>query len=167
MDETTGIITGINSPYIFDRYLRDQVTKLWLSEYAEAIYSDAVMVANSLHTADSELFWEKFNSTNGGALARRLYSTVATTPNALASWFEQNGQLKPAIIYTPSTYESGSSLSHLDSSTYFGQGDFLMRSSGTGNVLIQEYQPVDLRVGIVGELALGILNSMGYTVRKV
>ena len=166
MDETTGIITGLNPPYIFDRYLRDQVTKMWLSEYAEAIYSDAAKIASSLSTADSDLFWVKFNLTNGGALARTLYSTLATTPNALVSWFEQNGQLKPATMYTPTTYESGSSFSHLDSPTYYGLHDFVMRSSGTGNVLIQDYQPVDLKVGIIGELVLGILNSMGYTVKK-
>lgn len=60
----------------------------------------------------------------------------------------------PVPLYTPNPWEPGSSVSHLDDSTFFGRNNQLMTAiSGTG-----------LGVRVVSPIELAILQDIGYTV---
>jgi hypothetical protein len=81
---------------------------------------------------------------------------------------------RPLVIYTPDKFSRGSSFSHVDDEVYFGMADYIMRrfevgvliaSSGTPNVLVDEYQPVDRDYGVLGGIAVEVLHSMGYVTR--
>jgi hypothetical protein len=57
--------------------MRDQVTGIWLSTYASAIRADAIAVSERLQTQSTDLWEREFSLTEGAALARLLYKTVA------------------------------------------------------------------------------------------
>lgn len=76
-DHDTNLIDGFQESSIFDKYMRDQVTGVWLCEYADAIRADAVEVSKRLETYDLDVWIAEFSLTEGARLARMLYTTVA------------------------------------------------------------------------------------------
>ena len=69
--------------------------------------------------------------------------------NAVAA---NNGQ--PVVIYSPTTWEEGSSLSHTDDATYVGDNSLMMNSAAD----------VGLSDRILSPIEIGILKELGYEV---
>ncbi|KAJ3390077.1 hypothetical protein HDU92_000668 [Lobulomyces angularis] len=185
----TLIITGLSTSYIYDRFISDQVTGIWMNEYAKAIRFDADSVSKKLNTSDTQKWMSEFLNTNGGNLSRFLFEKVVQSPGSLVNWYFPEGKamnlevlnlqnirdndlpldlffnspnMKPAVLYTPVKYEPGSSLSHLDTGAYDGSPDFVMRSTGTGGVGLDMYSPVSMKYGPIGEIILGLMRGMGW-----
>ncbi|KAI8925301.1 hypothetical protein BC831DRAFT_461494 [Entophlyctis helioformis] len=64
-------------------------------------------------------------------------------------------------MYTPSTYSSGSSLSHIDDRLYAGTSNYLMRPFSTGGSGMDAMRPSS-PTGSIGDAILGIFRNMGY-----
>lgn len=62
----------------------------------------------------------------------------------------------PVPLYTPSPWESGSSMSHLDDNTFFGNKDSLMAATVSRGVSLRVLSPVEL----------AMLQDLGYTVNS-
>lgn len=71
-------------------------------------------------------------------------------PNAVAAY---GG---PVPLYTPSPWESGSSVSHLDDNTFTGGGSVMMNAMTDSGPGIRTLSPVEL----------GVLKDIGYTVKS-
>ena len=87
------------------------------------------------------------------------------TPRGLWSWFPDFDKMqlvsRYVILNTPSKYDGGSSISHMDEKYYTGTTQYLMKPSGTKNVGLDGYIPCN-RLGPLSESILGILRTMGY-----
>jgi hypothetical protein len=79
-NDDTGNIDGFMESSIFDKYMRDQVTGVWLSIYADAIREDARNLSSLLNTRNLDFWISEFSLTEGGRLARLLFTTVAGIP---------------------------------------------------------------------------------------
>lgn len=67
-------ITGFQESGIFDKFMFDQVTRVWLSTYAAAIRADANIVSSRLNTRDKLAWTREFRKTQGARLAELLFS---------------------------------------------------------------------------------------------
>ncbi|RKO91823.1 hypothetical protein BDK51DRAFT_45285 [Blyttiomyces helicus] len=159
-------VEGLSRPFIFNRWMADAAGGAWMREHEATIVSSArASAANNM----SE--WAvRFAATEGAAVAKALYAGVATTPGALRIWYPagRSLELRFAILYTPSNFSVGSSISHLDDTFYGGTGQFLMRPYATGFGILDNIVPRRAAVGNegpgpMGETVLGILRALGYS----
>ncbi|KAI9350905.1 hypothetical protein BDR26DRAFT_816214 [Obelidium mucronatum] len=170
-----GITLG--KSFIYDRTLahvgagenRDGNGGVMMRDYASSMRREAeqiseVMMMESKSSEDFSTEWRKrFIESKAFQLSLNLYSSVATTPMQLVSWYQTGaGEYRYAIIYTPRRYSGGSSLSHLDASVYGGSSEYLMRPFCTSGAGIDGIVPIHRDVGVLGEAVSGILRQMGY-----
>jgi hypothetical protein len=110
------------------------------------LFASFITAADGTNAIGADYAWNtaldpNLTGTNGG-----LYFGGA---NAVAAY---GGQLVP--LYTPNPWESGSSMSHLDDTTFTGSDQQLMNAkTDTG-----------LGVRVLSPIELGLLEDIGYTV---
>lgn len=108
-------------------------------------FDSFVVTSNGTNAIGNDYKWKTaFNSNLTGSNGGLYFGG----PNAVAAY----GGLVP--LYTPNPWQSGSSMSHLDDSTFTGNDEQLMNAiSDTG-----------LGVRELSEVELGILQDLGYTI---
>lgn len=184
---STGVITGFGGLYIFDRLMSDAVNHAWMSDYAAIISQSAANVSRALNTTNEAKWVAAFDKTLGGSIAKILFNMNSVLPESLVYWyptsdffsntnrnkekywktnqasslFRSYPGLKSVVLYTPTVYSSGSSISHVDSILYEGSTEYLMRPYGTPGVSLDAYTPRGA-YGPIGEHVLGILRGMGW-----
>ncbi|KAJ3284002.1 hypothetical protein HK104_010137 [Borealophlyctis nickersoniae] len=160
---------GLQKPYIFNRWLSDATTGVWMKEYEDAIYAAARAALADGNTTDG--WQQRFMASEGWQLGANIMKSVATTPGALRLWFpvrrEEGLGLGYSVLYTPSKFNPGSSFSHLDAQHYDATRQFLMRPYATYGAGVDAILPSDGMVnnegpGPMGEEVLGILRGLGY-----
>jgi hypothetical protein len=110
-------------------------------------FDSFVETSNGTHPIGKTYAWNTAYNTNLTGGAGGLYFGG---PNAVAAY----DGLVP--LYTPRPWEDGSSVSHLDDSTFTGSHSLVMNavaSSGKG-------------VRVLSDIEVGILKDLGYTVKS-
>jgi hypothetical protein len=160
-----GTLSGLSKPFIFDKFLADSLNGFWMRDYASVITHD---LSKSIEKGGELLWLQEFLLTQGGQIASSLNSPGSPFLTLRGTWFwfpfVQLDQLyyKYAILYTPSEFDSGSSLSHLDDDFYLGTSQFLMKPFATKGVGLDGVLPFN-PLGPLSEIVLGVLRAMGYT----
>lgn len=142
--------------------------KTWLKD----TISQITAITETFSETQSYSNWvDQFRNSSAYSLCKKILK-IATTSRGLSIWFPglkypsnilDEEYLGNAFLYTPKTFEIGSSLSHVDASFYDGEKEFLMRPFGTPRVLLQDWKPIS-QYGVLGEYTVSILRSMGWTV---
>ncbi|KAI9207021.1 uncharacterized protein BJ171DRAFT_421320 [Polychytrium aggregatum] len=157
---------GLTKPYIFNKWMAT-VDGQWLRRYELAILraSDAAAQTSAGPDRTSETWMDAFMASPGRVLAEKMMSNYGTRPGRLVVWFNdtETRRGRYARLFASSQFLDGSTLSHIDASSYQGTAEFLMRPYATGNVLLDDYIPRGRR-GPIGRIALSILATMGYPI---
>ncbi|TPX40558.1 hypothetical protein SeMB42_g00195 [Synchytrium endobioticum] len=160
--DANGVYMGLAKPYIFNKWMVDSVALTWYYDYANRIMSDA---AGEVATNDYGLWLRSFQGTDGYALAGSLMTNISTSNMRtlfmypLVAMSQDYGY---AVLYTPTNFSTGSSMSHLDAAFYDGSSEFLMRPFGTPYTALDDYSPMGA-LGPMGEVTLACLGALGYT----
>ena len=167
--DENGNPTSIAPEYIFNRLMSDTLNNVWLKTYAQHIrdaFNDTVIrVSNG--GVDDDAFLGMFNQTAGGKVSAALIggNGLYQTENAVACWYPKNMGNKTAykyvMLYTPSQYSTGSSISHVNPDFYKGSSNFLMGPFAAAGVSLDAVTPLG-RTGAIGEDILGIFRAIGY-----
>ncbi|TPX55708.1 hypothetical protein PhCBS80983_g05081 [Powellomyces hirtus] len=171
---TDGTIVGLTKPWLFNKWMAHVPTRTWMRQYQQQILTTSADIANGIFNG-SLIFpfntWTAaFKNTPAYTTALYLYTHAAINPGAVATYFPKllpppyHRTTSPlalhyAILYTPPEYSAGSTFSHLDSNTYRGTKQFLMRPFGTSGFGLDGMTP---RGEPLGELVQGILGALGY-----
>lgn len=108
-------------------------------------FDSFVVTSNGTNAIGNDYKWKTaFNSNLTGSNGGLYFGG----PNAVAAY----GGLVP--LYTPNPWQSGSSMSHLDDSTFTGNNEQLMNSTSDTGLGVRE----------LSEVELGILEDLGYTI---
>ncbi|KAH6594157.1 hypothetical protein BASA50_006854 [Batrachochytrium salamandrivorans] len=177
--DASGNAIGVAPAFIFSRWMSDTFNSVWLRTYSDIIRQS---VKDAIAQAGQEEWPTAFNNSMGGQISRALSGPggLFQTPGAVAAWYPDvdrtatstnidssssssgsNIVYKYAVLYTPISYSGGSSLSHVDGTTYAGTSNLLMRPAGTPGIGLDFILPSTSK-GPIGEVTLGIFRSMGY-----
>ena len=153
--DSNGVYLGLGQPYIFNKWLLDDINQIWYYQYADQIMSDAA----SLTTNDYTAWLNNFEATNGYGIAVSLMNNITITnmrtlymyPLLQSSLYQDSistnsSNTMPdygfAVLYTPTNFSLGSSISHMDADFYDGSSEFLMRPFGTPYTALDDYSPM-------------------------
>ncbi|KAJ3315954.1 hypothetical protein HDV04_000162 [Boothiomyces sp. JEL0838] len=146
---SNGTIDGMLYPFIFNKLLGDNLNNVWINVYSEAI-------SQSLnHSFVTKSF---FNQTIGYQISESLIQ-LFETPFSTSIWFPSCTTIRNALMFTPSLFSSGSTLSHVDN-IYIG-ADYLMRPNAIGGVSFDKKIP-SYHSAMFSDTLLGILRGLGY-----
>ncbi|TPX32964.1 hypothetical protein SmJEL517_g03997 [Synchytrium microbalum] len=169
-DPNTGNYVGLGAPYIFNKWMVDDVASTWYYTY-----SDQILAAASTVNAPDYASWvDGFKNTSGFQIAASLFNNVTTT-NGRTLLMYPLSQGGPAdsdtspyysdygfvMLYTPSNFSTGSSISHVDATFYDGSSEFLMRPFATSYTALDDYVPM-AETGPIGEITIAVLRALGY-----
>ncbi|KAI9008365.1 hypothetical protein BC832DRAFT_421180 [Gaertneriomyces semiglobifer] len=185
----SGEFLGLATPYIFNKWMADAATGTWMSEYEQnitAILSDlAEDVKQRGWTWDQNNYaiMQEVRSSAAWEVGKHVMNGPATTLGRVAYWFPWRifvseddevtiTDLRYAVLYTPTRFDIGSTLSHMDADFYQSTSEFLMRPYATAGTGLDGYRPVTKSLfgmkgewmdeGPIGEAVLAIFRSMGY-----
>ncbi|KAJ3218508.1 hypothetical protein HDU67_005310 [Dinochytrium kinnereticum] len=174
--------------YIFDKFLYDSRSGVWMKYYSNAIRKDIEKLSKELwppNTPQDSISWsappannftDYFARVDGWKLASYIRNVAVVTPRGLSFWYPTPSirgsrsrwtkkavgkQWRYVVLYSPLAYSGGSTISHLDASFYAGTSEYLMRPFGTAGASSDTFSPKG-KYGPVGEALLGMLRAMGY-----
>lgn len=150
-----GSIVGIGKQYIFNKFMADNVKGKWLKDYAKEIVDS---VKRQVLKSDDYFTWrQRFLASDAAQVCTTMFD-VGRTPERVVFWYprwsnfmmnmdfinstDNNIVWDYKVLYTPSKYSDGSSLSHFDDDFYKGTTEFLMRPTATAGIAMKNYVPV-------------------------
>ncbi|KXS16564.1 hypothetical protein M427DRAFT_68898 [Gonapodya prolifera JEL478] len=163
----SGLCVGLSKPYIFNKFMADNVNNIWFKDHAEVLRAGT----ESVTPTDNYTLWlERFRRTPAFSRARTLLR-VSQSHMGVTFWFRSPAKPNSsatsilwdyAFLYSPDGFAPGSSLSHVDNKMYDATEDWIMRPSGSPGVKLADYRPQARRYGPVGWRILAMLRALGW-----
>ena len=151
--DSFGTTIGLLPPWIYTKTMSDGLHNVWLKSYSKLInstFSDAIIKGGLQH----------FVNTTAHKVSQSIYQLFETR-NGVLIWYPalDNKNLQPGILYTPSPFQGGSSISHLDNE-YYKATNTLMGPFATSGIKLSDMRPSF--PNSMDPVVLGILKAMGY-----
>ena len=153
-----GQISGLSKPYIFNKFISDDLNKMWLTDYQR----DAYTVINQIRAGSDKDFMDALVESPAMDIFRKVTKS-ATTDKGLVMWIPPNWD--NLILYSPKSYSAGSTLSHVDNDIYRGTSDFLLRPFATSGVRMSSMDASNENWGIIGRVA-EVLRVFGWDMKN-
>lgn len=158
-------VLGVAPSYIFDKWISDATNNVWMRTWSDLI---RLGIETSIKNG-TDTWLQHFIESSAGNISSSLFTDIFQAQGGVSVWYPQtsSNELQRVILHSPTPYQPGSSVSHLDEQSYLGSSEFLMLPVVNGYAGGMESRIPITRNGPIGAHVLGILQSIGYVIIQI